>query len=444
MKRTLCALLIICLTATALPAMAITGREALGLTDSGEATQSATSGYPVLQVGSRDGDDAGAYVVMLQNRLQELGYLVSAADGQYGGLTETAVLLFQETNGLTPTGIADDATQSLLYSSSAQRAPERVLEETETLRVQQALSMWGFLVGSVDGVVGDATNTAVAEFKNYIYNVNRLTYAAYNSPEPTAAPTLSPDEQAVPVDVLLADATESPEVGGQNGDITPEVLKFVNGEYAFQPFQQQLQNGSSGPEVWRVQRRLRQLKYLYKPDGSYGALTEYALRYFQRKNGLQETGVADEATQLKLFSTEALPSEEYVFPYKIGIDLESQTVYVAGWDGAGYNTDVKKFKCSTGMDGYETPTGTYQSGGKVTFDEWYYFKQYNCYAKYAYRIVGGILFHSVLYNSNKKGPTNSSVRNLGRRVSHGCVRLKVEDAKWIFENCPEGTTVVIR
>ena len=77
-------------------------------------------------------------------------------------------------------------------------------------------------------------------------------------------------------------------------------------------------------------------------------------------------------------------------------------------------------------------------------DEGYYFKDYNCYAKYAYRIVGGILFHSVLYNSSKQGPTNSSVRALGRKASHGCVRLAVDDAKWIYDNCPEGTTVVIR
>ena len=96
------------------------------------------------------------------------------------------------------------------------------------------------------------------------------------------------------------------------------------------------------------------------------------------------------------------------------------------------------------MDGYATPSGTYQAGGRITLDEWYYFKDYNCYAKYAYRIVGGILFHSVLYNANKQGPTNSSVRALGKKASHGCVRLAVDDAKWIYDNCPEGTTVVIR
>lgn len=30
---------------------------------------------------------------------------------------------------------------------------------------------------------------------------------------------------------------------------------------------------------------------------------------------------------------------------------------------------------------------------------------------------------------------------LGQEASLGCVRLKVEDAKWIFDNCYEGTMV---
>ena len=429
-----------------LPAFALTGEEALGLADSSDDAGSAgaSSRYPTLQLGSRDGDDSAAYVVMLQNRLQELGYLTSAADGQYGQMTESAVLAFQETNGLTPTGIADDSTQSILYSTAAKQAPvDPANQDSDAIRLQQKLIVWGFMVGGADGVVGDATKTAVAEFKEYIYASNAALYAAYATPEPTPEPTLAPDAQPVAIDVPLNETVIASE-SGFDGEITEDIMKFVDGEYPFTIYRQLVQTGDSGAEVWRVQRRLRALGYLYKPDGSYGALTENALKYFQKKNGLQETGAADQATQEKLFSSDALKAEEYVFPYKIGISLDEQRVYVYQWAGSGYNDQIKKFKCSTGMEGYATPTGTYQSGGKVTSGEWYYFADYNCYAKYAYRIVGGILFHSVLYNSNKQGPTNSSVRALGRKASHGCVRLAVDDAKWIFENCPEGTTVIIR
>lgn len=440
MKKILSAILVLSLLIGSLPAFALTGEEALGLVDSQvSGGENASSGYPTLQIGSSDGDDSGAYVVMLQNRLQQLGYLTSSADGQYGSGTESAVLLFQETNGLTPTGIADNATQTALYAADAKTAPVQAQASSDVMGVQQALQKWGFLMGSADGIIGNATETAVAEFKNYIYNTNKLAYAAYATAAPVAAATPAPDEQPIAMDVPLVDNS----VNGYNGEITEDVIKFVTGEHSFQVFQMVLQSGSEGPEVWRLQRRLHQLKYLFKPDGSFGGLTQRALKYFQRKNGLPETGAADQATQELLFSTNALASEEYVFPYKVYIKRDEQRLYVYEWDGSGYNKELASTKCSTGQPGFETPKGTYQAAGKVTSGEWYYFADYNCYAKYAYRIVGGIMTHSVLYNSSKKGPTSSSVHALGRPVSHGCVRLQEDKAQWIFENCPEGTTFVI-
>lgn len=65
-------------------------------------------------------------------------------------------------------------------------------------------------------------------------------------------------------------------------------------------------------------------------------------------------------------------------------------------------------------------------------------------AQYAYYIEGDIMFHSVLYNSKSESSlSKSSVRNLGRKASHGCVRLAVKDAKWIWQNCPAGTTIIV-
>ena len=442
MKRFFAVLLCVCLL---LPiccsALALTGEEALGLgSDDGESTGLGGS-YPTLQLGSRDEDDAGAYVVMLQNRLQELGYLETAADGQFGSATESAVVAFQENNDLTPTGVADDTTQSVLYSTSAVAAPASEEPDSNVLRVQQALTRWGFMIGTADGVSGEKTETAVAEFKDYVFNTYAADYAEYQSAPPVATATPDPDVQPVAEDELLSGQVD---VNGQDGTITEDVLKFVTGEYTFQVYREDVMNGSSGTEVWRVQRRLNQLKYLYKPDGAYGSLSELAIKYFQRKNGLTETGIADRATQELLFSAEALAAEEYVFPYKIGVDLSEQRVHIYEWNGENYDNEIKQFKCSSGMSGYDTPIGTYQSGGKVTSGMWYYFSDYNCYAKYAYRIVGGILFHSVLYNGRKQGPTRSSVSALGRKASHGCIRLSEENAEWIFNNCPEGTTIVIR
>ena len=53
------------------------------------------------------------------------------------------------------------------------------------------------------------------------------------------------------------------------------------------------------------------------------------------------------------------------------------------------------------------------------------------------------MFHSVLYGSKEGSVTRSSVNNLGRRASHGCVRLSVDDAKWVWSNCPRNTKVIV-
>jgi len=58
-------------------------------------------------------------VKKMQDRLWELGYLDDDRDGKFGNNTQTAVKLFQQTNGLEVTGTADNATLTLMYSDDA-------------------------------------------------------------------------------------------------------------------------------------------------------------------------------------------------------------------------------------------------------------------------------------------------------------------------------------
>ena len=125
------------------------------------------------------------------------------------------------------------------------------------------------------------------------------------------------------------------------------------------------------------------------------------------------------------------------------ISTADQRVYAYGLDNNNeYTVLVRTMKCSTGKDSTPTPKGTFQNSTGPGA-RWHYFKKYKCWAQYAYYIQGDIMFHSVLYNE-KDGPvTQSSVNNLGRKASHGCVRLSVEDAKWIYTNCPVNTKIIV-
>lgn len=130
-------------------------------------------------------------------------------------------------------------------------------------------------------------------------------------------------------------------------------------------------------------------------------------------------------------------------PYVIGVDITNQIVTVYKADDG---TVVRQMLCSTGK--YKpTPQGTFTLPAKRRKSErteWYQFPVLDCYAKWATRIVDKILFHSITYDSpTERGINREAVERFGRPASHGCVRLLVEDAKWIAKNCLAGTKVRI-
>ena len=131
-------------------------------------------------------------------------------------------------------------------------------------------------------------------------------------------------------------------------------------------------------------------------------------------------------------------------PYKVDVDLVNQIVTIFTNDAD--ETIVLQCLCSSGADG-ATPTGTFKMPEKerpTERTEWFHFRAFGGYARYATRIYHDIMFHSLLYSRPRESRINEqSVKDFGYPVSHGCIRLRVEDAKFIAENCPVGTRVKI-
>lgn len=432
LKRFLSVLLILALTMTIAPAVAEDESD-----DDFYAEAEITGGYTTYQRGDRDVEDSSG-IVILQTKLIALGYLSDAADGVYGANTETAVAAFQRNNGLEDTGMADAATQELLLSGTDLVKYSESMEPGSVIyRAQEKLSLWGFLKDEPDGVAGENTKDGIEEFKEYLDTYVQIHPTP--GPEPTATP--APEGLGGFGDAEIV--YDEPVYESDYGEVDERMLEYIDGKYEFDVYRQTLSNGDSGTEVYRLQRRLHRLNYLYTVDGEFGEGTERALLYFQRKNGLEQTAVADEATQRLLFSEDAIESEEFVNLYKLVIDVSDQRTYVYQWNGSSYGICINEMICSTGTKENPTPLGTFQAAGPSGTGMWYWFKTYKCYAKWGYFIVGGIMFHSVTYTKDKKLQT-STVKKLGRRASHGCIRLEIENAKWIYDNCPAGTTVVIQ
>lgn len=123
--------------------------------------------------------------------------------------------------------------------------------------------------------------------------------------------------------------------------------------------------------------------------------------------------------------------------YMLYVNCTQNIVTVYENDGNGKYNPMKAFVCSVGED---TPNGTFKTSDKYTWRLLFG----NVYGQYATRITGHILFHSVpYYTKNKNDLEYEEYNKLGETASMGCIRLSVDDSKWIYDNCSKGTTVKI-
>ena len=97
---------------------------------------------------------------------------------------------------------------------------------------------------------------------------------------------------------------------------------------------------------------------------------------------------------------------------------------------------IKSYICSSGSPGNETPKGTFTITDRGA---WFFTPRFGDGAKYWVRFYKTYLFHSLPMDINK----NITDTTLGTPRSHGCVRLNVDEAKWIYDNIPKGTKVIV-
>lgn len=128
------------------------------------------------------------------------------------------------------------------------------------------------------------------------------------------------------------------------------------------------------------------------------------------------------------------------YPYVIVVEKNAQivTIYTVNEDGS-YTLPVKHMICSTGKRN-KLPNGAWKLKTKY---EWKQMAN-KTYAQYASRITGNFLFHSITYDTKRNDTLQAKeYKKLGTKASDGCIRLLVKDAKWIYDNCPKNTPVIV-
>ena len=470
---------------------AIHGLEATGLPD--DATREALFSDDARVLPRRlSGGSKGDEVIALQEKLIQYGFLAGEADGAYGMGTMAAVKRFQkhlqaqgraETLGIEPDGEATPVTLMTLYDPdySTYLSDLRSGETSdEALRVKRRLAGLGYMDAVPDDNLDDYAVSAAEAFRaaagleGSAFD-RAFIDALFASDAPVAEHFVLHAIANGDEGIAVREAQEALVRGGMTVSMpdgvygdgmarginqlhdyllsigSPRAFLYEDGD-ALSVEAQQLLCGDllrNLPGVFtasdttmtkRVQRRLHTLYFLSRTgvDGDFGESTRKALREFQLANGLPETGLADTATLERLFSADAVCK---VFPYRVEVSIDRQRVYVYELNEAGEYELVQTFVCSTGM-GNSTPRGIFLDGGPANV--WHHFSKFDVWARYSFTIEGDIMFHSVLFSEKDTSTLREgSLYALGQKASHGCVRLSVKNARWLFEHCSHGKVVII-
>lgn len=281
---------------------------------------------------------SGERVMELQRRLAALSYFDAPATGNFGSITEKAVIEFQRRCGLDADGIVGELTLDRLYADDAPRAdgsaarpapkpdnepdfdekgdmPDGSVEDMDAVPdfegilslnsrgrcvkcAQARLKALGYFSGGADGIYGKNTASAVKAFQikcgiNVSGEVNFETYvrlyddyapecdAVPPRPSPTATPAVTPRPTARP---------------------TPPVKPDYSGL---------MKRGSRGSAVKAVQTRLIELGFLLDgDDGIYGRNTVDAVKRFQIDRGIAVTGEVDRLTYAALYGDAGIVEPE--------------------------------------------------------------------------------------------------------------------------------------
>ncbi len=218
--------------------------------------------------------------------------------------------------------------------------------------------------------------------------------------------------------------------------------------------------GDKGTKVKEIQQKLNKFGYKLYVDGDFGGLTYNAVIDFQMRNKLVKDGIVGNLTFKKLnlaptpatmykplakkkpkvalsknemekiINSKSRPSSTSYF---IWIDTAHQRVNVFRGSNKKWRL-VKSMVCSSGKASTPTVKGNFTVGKKGG----YFIADGGARCKYYTQIKGNYLFHSVLYDNKGKYIIDNT---LGVPVSHGCVRLSLENAKFIYNSIPTKTAI---
>ena len=233
---------------------------------------------------------SGAHVTQLQTRLQALGYYTLKIDGKAGSNTVSAIRAFQKKNGLAETGVADETTQIVLYSTGA--VPAKAA---------------GTPTPTPYPTNPPASKAATFPFTTYTTAAVNLRASASTSSSRLLTVPKGAEISVLSISGDFLRVTYSGKTGYLVSDYAVVPSQYLPGndldaDTEAQQRYDYLQSGSMGKNVTVLQEALKELGfYSGTADGAFGAGTAAAVKSFQKKNGIRQDGVATPELQKLIF-----------------------------------------------------------------------------------------------------------------------------------------------
>ncbi|MEL7566436.1 MAG: peptidoglycan-binding protein [Dehalobacterium sp.] len=254
---------------------------------------------------------SGEHIAELQELLKSAGYYLAEVDGNYGPLTEQAVISFQQQNNLTPNGVVGHKTWdalALLYdqvmaAKKAQEGPKGLVtilvdldkHQLHILDDGQVFKTYPIAVGASKTpspageykIIHKAINWGTGFGTRWMgLNVSWGIYGIHGTNKPGS----------------IGHAASHGCFRMFNRDVE-EIYPWipigtrviVKGHTpGFKGFNRPLKIKSTGQDVVMLQYRLQELGFgIDYADGRYGSATEFAVKLFEAYHGLPIDGEAD-------------------------------------------------------------------------------------------------------------------------------------------------------
>ena len=197
--------------------------------------------------------------------------------------------------------------------------------------------------------------------------------------------------------------------------------------------------------------------YFFHEDGSKGTGKGWkkngGIWYYTTEDGVLYRNTTVDGKYLDEFGRYGDPMDTKAQGYSSGTNylilVDKSTFKVRVYKGSkGSWTRIKDWDCTHG--GSDTPNGVFAIDDHVTKRDatWGWADFDYSSAAFACHISAGNYFHSILFDKGTRGnPYKQSYRILDDQLrttySHGCIRLELENAEWVWDNIPFGTKVVV-